>query len=52
MSNFVFGILVGVIVTLFCVFCIDAAARDARISDSEIEAWKEHLKKEREDSGH
>lgn len=49
---FVFGILIGVVVALFTMFCLDAAEKDARISDSELEAWKEHLKKEREDSGH
>lgn len=45
MNTLVLGIIVGVILTLFCIFCLDAAARDARIADSELEAWREWLGK-------
>lgn len=45
MNTLVLGIIVGVILTLFCIFCLDATARDARISDSELEAWREWLGK-------
>lgn len=44
---FVFGILVGVVVALFTMFCLDAA-RDAKISDSELEAWEENLKRRKD----
>ena len=41
MNPLVLGIVVGIILTLFCMFCIDAWALDNRISDSELEAWEE-----------
>ena len=41
MNPLVLGIVIGIILTLFCMFCLDAWALDNRISDSEIEAWEE-----------
>jgi len=37
----VLGIVVGIILTLFCMFCLDAWALDNRLDDSELEAWEE-----------
>jgi|GEM_PF-6961231 len=53
MNPFVLGIIVGVILTLFCIFCIDAWDRNNRLSDSEIEAWEDWCEEwERRKSGY
>ena len=41
MNALVLGIVVGVILTLFCMYCLDATASDARISESEMDAWED-----------
>jgi len=41
MNPLVLGIVIGIILTLFCMFCLDAWALDNRISDSELEAWED-----------
>jgi hypothetical protein len=45
------GILIGVILTLFCVFCVDAMKRDNKIADSELEAWQEWREEWRQKRG-
>lgn len=44
MNTLVIGIIAGVILTLFCMFCIDA---DAAVSDARmLEAWEEEWREE------
>lgn len=35
------GILLGVILTVFCMWCLDGEKR-GEVKDSEFEAWREH----------
>lgn len=48
------GILMGVILTVFCMWCLDGE-KTGEVKDSEVEAWREHSrwneewKKQRED---
>jgi len=44
MSAYIIGFIAGIMITLFCIFCIDAAAKNSRITDAEMEAWEEHLR--------
>jgi len=37
--NILVGVLIGVVATLFCVFCYSYITESAKISDAEIEAW-------------
>ena len=44
MSFYIIGFIAGIMITLFCIFCIDAAVKNSRITDAEMEAWEEHLR--------
>lgn len=44
MNPLVLGIVVGVILTLFCMFCIDANRKNGEATDAELEAWREWLR--------
>ena len=43
MNTLIFGIIIGVILTIFCSFCLEAWARNNKIADAEIEAWRDWL---------
>lgn len=46
MSQFVLGVVTGVVVSLFCGYCYDAATR-AEAAESEIEAWADWIERNR-----
>ena len=43
MNTLVLGIVIGATLAVFCSFCLEAWARNSKIADAELEAWRDWL---------
>ena len=48
-SALILGFGIGAVITAFTFLCIDAAERNFKITDAEMEAWEEHLRRREEE---